>query len=339
MKKIVIILILTWFISCYSITFSSLKYSKAEYLEQQSSRDIGLEANRTSTNNEKVSANNSHIQSKKSSSSIPNELLNLYPLAIGNRWIYLEEHGINPNIWYEVILKEVLGDSIAANGKQYYHILTGTSHSLERIDSTSGFVYRYYQDQSLPENEYLKANLFGELGDSINTFDPSYPSGLSYIKIIQIDTTNIWGLSSIRKYYQQITPGPFHLTGFWLMEDIGIYTISAGLPLYGIFSYMTLKGCVINGIVYGDTTPTDINEEGNHSVKYFRLEQNYPNPFNPSTKISWQSPVSGWQTLKVYDVLGNEVATLIDEYRNAGSYEVEFKSSVGSWQTEFIFIN
>jgi hypothetical protein len=58
----------------------------------------------------------------------------------------------------------------------------------------------------------------------------------------------------------------------------------------------------------------------------FSLEQNYPNPFNPSTKISWQSPMSGWQTLKVFDVLGREVATLLDEYRDAGSYEVEFNA-------------
>ena len=58
--------------------------------------------------------------------------------------------------------------------------------------------------------------------------------------------------------------------------------------------------------------------------KEFLLQQNYPNPFNPSTKISWQSPVGSHQTLKVYDVLGNEVATLINEYRNAGSYEVDF---------------
>lgn len=59
----------------------------------------------------------------------------------------------------------------------------------------------------------------------------------------------------------------------------------------------------------------------------FKLEQNYPNPFNPSTKISWHSPVSSWQMLKVYDVLGNNVATLVDEYRSAGNYETEFNAS------------
>ncbi|MCX8106230.1 MAG: 5'-nucleotidase C-terminal domain-containing protein [Ignavibacterium album] len=64
--------------------------------------------------------------------------------------------------------------------------------------------------------------------------------------------------------------------------------------------------------------------EESKTVNDFVLEQNYPNPFNPSTKISWQSPVDGWQTLKIYDVLGNEVATLVNEYRTAGRYEVEF---------------
>lgn len=58
----------------------------------------------------------------------------------------------------------------------------------------------------------------------------------------------------------------------------------------------------------------------------FSLQQNYPNPFNPITRISWQSPVNGNQTLKIYDMLGNEVAVLINEYRTAGNYEIEFSA-------------
>ena len=71
-------------------------------------------------------------------------------------------------------------------------------------------------------------------------------------------------------------------------------------------------------------SPTDI-ENKTIELNEYRLDQNYPNPFNPSTKISWQSEVGSWQTLKVYDILGNEVVTLFDEYKPAGEYEVEFK--------------
>lgn len=72
---------------------------------------------------------------------------------------------------------------------------------------------------------------------------------------------------------------------------------------------------------------TGMDTDGSESiVDKYTLYQNYPNPFNPSTNISWQSPVGSWQTLKVYDLLGNEVATLIDEYKPAGSYEVKFNA-------------
>lgn len=65
----------------------------------------------------------------------------------------------------------------------------------------------------------------------------------------------------------------------------------------------------------------------------FKLEQNYPNPFNPSTKIIWQSHVGSWQTLKVYNVLGDEVATLVDEFKPAGKYEVEFSAEKGKGES------
>ena len=59
----------------------------------------------------------------------------------------------------------------------------------------------------------------------------------------------------------------------------------------------------------------------------FVLSQNYPNPFNPSTKIKYSIPTSEFVTLKVYDVLGNEVAALVNEEKPAGTYEVNFNAS------------
>ncbi len=68
-------------------------------------------------------------------------------------------------------------------------------------------------------------------------------------------------------------------------------------------------------------------ENENTIISDFILYQNYPNPFNPVTTISWQSPASGYQTLKIYDVNGNEVATLLDQYRDAGRFNITFDAS------------
>jgi len=62
----------------------------------------------------------------------------------------------------------------------------------------------------------------------------------------------------------------------------------------------------------------------------FELEQNYPNPFNPTTTIKYQIPEISFVTLKVYDVLGNEILTLVNQERTVGSYEVEFSAIGGS---------
>jgi len=59
----------------------------------------------------------------------------------------------------------------------------------------------------------------------------------------------------------------------------------------------------------------------------FQLNQNYPNPFNPSTVISWQLAVRSFVTLKIYDVLGNEVAVLVNEEKPAGNYKIDFKGN------------
>ena len=54
------------------------------------------------------------------------------------------------------------------------------------------------------------------------------------------------------------------------------------------------------------------------------MSQNYPNPFNSNTVIKYEIPTESYVTLKLFDILGNEVAILVDEFRMAGSYESEF---------------
>jgi len=72
---------------------------------------------------------------------------------------------------------------------------------------------------------------------------------------------------------------------------------------------------------------TNTEEEINLQPKEFSLKQNYPNPFNPSTRIQYQVSSVSHINLKVYDVLGNEVATLVNEEKQVGSYEVDFDAS------------
>jgi len=69
--------------------------------------------------------------------------------------------------------------------------------------------------------------------------------------------------------------------------------------------------------------------------KEYSLKQNYPNPFNPVTKISFDLPKSGLVTLKIYDVVGREVKTLVREVKNAGTYIVDFDASSFSSGTYF----
>ncbi|MFO7525044.1 MAG: FG-GAP-like repeat-containing protein [Ignavibacteriaceae bacterium] len=92
--------------------------------------------------------------------------------------------------------------------------------------------------------------------------------------------------------------------------------------------YTDLDVNEIINVVEDTTLLTSVYDEVKSPAGY-ELHQNYPNPFNPATVISWQSPFSSQHTLKVYDSLGKVVATLVDEFKPAGSYEVEFSAGDG----------
>ncbi|MBL8006428.1 MAG: choice-of-anchor J domain-containing protein [Ignavibacteria bacterium] len=81
------------------------------------------------------------------------------------------------------------------------------------------------------------------------------------------------------------------------------------------------------GAVARMQTITGISNYNNEIPASFNLKQNYPNPFNPTTNINFSLPKSGLVTLKVYDMVGKEVATLVNEVKSAGNYIVGFNAS------------
>ena len=82
------------------------------------------------------------------------------------------------------------------------------------------------------------------------------------------------------------------------------------------------------GLIFnkGDITNIETNPEP-ITLKEYILNQNYPNPFNPSTSIQYAISSKQLVTLKVYDILGSEVATLVNEGKSVGAYEIKFDAS------------
>ncbi|WP_050951062.1 T9SS type A sorting domain-containing protein [Ignavibacterium album] len=259
---------------------------------------------------------------------VSSELFSYYPLKVGNKWIYDKTtivYDFPPQITYDTVIKKVICDSVAQNNKKYFvlkeeSILGSTEYFLERIDSTNGKIFRFVQGYNYPDNELLIDDLTAEIGDSIEAFRYGvwYPGGVTVLR--EEDYFTKWGLNSGRKIFETNNYGmPLYSLTYGLGLDSAVYGFDFGTTTY------VLRGCVINGTVFGDTV---LSVDNNEDIPAnFVLFQNYPNPFNPSTRISWQSPVAGQTNLRIYDVLGNEVATLLNEYRNAGSYEIEFNSA------------
>jgi ligand-binding sensor domain-containing protein len=161
---------------------------------------------------------------------------------------------------------------------------------------------------------------------------------------ISSDNGNNWTLSlndpwvtSILTIGSNIFVGSFG-NGIWRSTNYG-NTWSQINDGFGSGAYYVLSLGLDNQYIFAGTSAssiwrrplsqvvTDTQEETNLQPKEFSLSQNYPNPFNPSTTIYFSVQSSEFVTLKVFDVLGNEAATLVNEEKPAGVYEVEFNAS------------
>jgi len=103
----------------------------------------------------------------------------------------------------------------------------------------------------------------------------------------------------------------------------GIYKKPASDILYVITEYILYEVTSVSVTPILNISEVE-NEPAGIPPAQFTLSQNYPNPFNPTTTIKYQIPEMSYVTIKVYDVLGKEVTTLVNREKPAGSYEVEF---------------
>ena len=174
--------------------------------------------------------------------------------------------------------------------------------------------------------------------DGIGIQAPAVPVELASFTadVNETSVTLNWTTSTEKNNYgfevqRSKSEGEFETIGFvdgnGTSSEMHYYTYSDVGLNEGIYNYRLKQVDLDGSFEYSNAVLVEVVIPDVYS-----LDQNFPNPFNPSTKISWQSPVGSHQTLKVYDVLGREVATLVNEYRDAGSYEVEFQSAVGNRQ-------
>jgi hypothetical protein len=165
------------------------------------------------------------------------------------------------------------------------------------------------------EKLYWKSNAI--LGETWENYAPDFP--LVYT-VLDIAAGNVFGIPLLIKHLQ--IDGSLVLFDEYWTEEFGK---KSRRDFGGLLE--SLQGCVIDGVVYGDTSFTPVSVEDEFSINEFYLSQNFPNPFNPITKIKYSIPKTNFVILKIYDLLGNEITTLVKEENPPGVYEVEFNAS------------
>jgi uncharacterized protein (TIGR02145 family) len=129
----------------------------------------------------------------------------------------------------------------------------------------------------------------------------------------------------------------FNPNKFWLLHTAAVFwTSSQTNQSEAIERYLSHDDAVCGRLAWQKVmkysircikdSPSKVEIESN-LIHDYELLQNYPNPFNPITTITYEIPVPGFISLKVFDVLGNEISTLVNEEKPNGSYKVEFDGS------------
>ncbi|MBS4034016.1 MAG: T9SS type A sorting domain-containing protein [Ignavibacterium sp.] len=252
----------------------------------------------------------------------------IYPLELGNIWV-------TRDFWWRPYYRlEIVDSGVVIEGESYfktkctyrtihgslnesfiYHRITDSEYVI-RFDSSGLYVnpkVKYYKVDTQPGDYWQNLTII---------------SGSEIIHYFVVDTSYylVFGTSTkVREIFVTDSSGYENYT-FW-SEEFGL--LEHYVHDFELGNYIYLRGCVIDGVLYGDTTflTVGVDDIQTTPVAEYKLFQNYPNPFNPTTTIEYELKEYALVNLKVYDLLGNEVAELINEEKYAGRYSSSFNGN------------
>ena len=240
---------------------------------------------------------------------------NFLPLNIGNEYQMYDG--------YEYQFGIIERDTVYPNGKTYYHLPSPFVFQDCRVDSAGNVLSvskPFFIGLTSSPEEYMlfKADaVLDEIWPIAWDFDPVIDTG--YGKCIYVDSEFIFGKNRLIKGVL-IFDASYYYYYFWLAEGLGLVRDQFDDGTVSVLNYAKIDGKTYGTLVFVEDESLLIPSE-------FNLSQNYPNPFNPSTIIAYSIPQRSNVSLKIYDVLGKEIATLIDEQKEAGLYEIKFDAS------------
>jgi hypothetical protein len=233
-----------------------------------------------------------------------------YPLHVGDYWEYTMFN-------QPLILKQVISnDSLLPNGKVYSVVRDYDLKIISKLERQEGLrIYRY--DDTL-QGEYVVFDFSKNPFETVSTTI----LGNDTIEIYYRGSTlhNIFALNRLQHFFIIEWNHMDAFTTLVLTDSLGITnTINS----FYVNAGSTLIYAKINGNIYGN--PSESVKEDFQPMNYM-LSQNYPNPFNPTTNITFNLRNSHHTTLKVYNILGKEVETLINEKLESGQHYVTWNA-------------
>lgn len=239
------------------------------------------------------------------------------PLQVGNVWVYRSLSTPNDTV---IFYKKIVASNMI-NGHLYYSLFNSkTNQTLQvRIDSSTGILVYYSQQGCLWLNQEKGIDSLSAKLNNVSVSDCNLLYRCS-------DTSNTLIFNQTYKVKNFLYTDVQQLYQRRYAEKIGL--IYSNFTFHTFFEYDYLVACVINGVVYGDTSMlTGINHLSSEIPDNFSLSQNYPNPFNPQTHFEFRIAEFGFVKLTVFDIVGKEVQALVNQELSPGTYSVDFDGS------------